>query len=39
MKLEGFANADLTWDVNNRKNTVGYVYTFKGIVVSWVSQL
>ena len=37
--LEGFADADMAGDVNTRKSTTGYVYTFAGAAVSWVSKL
>ena len=37
MKLEGFVDADLAGDVNNRNSTIGYVYTLGGTAMSWVS--
>ena len=39
MKLKGFVDTDLVGDVDNKNNTTGYVYTLRGTVVSWVSQL
>jgi len=36
--LEGFADADMVGDVDTRKSTTGYVYTFAGAAVSWVSR-
>lgn len=39
MKLKGFVDIDLVGDVDNKRDTIGYVYTLRGIVVSWVSQL
>ena len=37
--LEGFADADMDGVVNTRKSTTGYVYTFVGVAVSWISKL
>ena len=34
LKLEGFIDADLAGDVDNRKNTTWYVYTLGGTIVS-----
>ena len=37
--LEGFTDADMPRDVDSRNSTTGYLYTFAGAVVSWVSRL
>ena len=37
--LEGFTYADMAGDVETRKYTIGYLYTFAGAAVSWVSRL
>ena len=33
--LEGFSDADWAGDVDNRKNTTGYVFTMNGGAISW----
>ena len=37
--LEGFTDADMAGDMDTRKSTTGYLYTFVGATVSWVSRL
>ena len=37
--LEGFTDADMAGDMDTRKSTTGYLYTFAGAAVSWVSRL
>ena len=37
--LEGFTNADMAGDMDTRKSTTGYLYTFAGAAISWVSRL
>lgn len=37
--LEGFTDADLAGDLDNRKSTSGYLFTFCGGAVSWQSKL
>ena len=37
--LEGFTNVDMARDMDTRKSTTGYLYTFAGAAVSWVSRL
>ena len=37
--LQGYVDSDLGGDVDTRRSTTGYVYTFGGTAVSWVSQL
>ena len=37
--LEGFTDADMARDMDTRKSTTGYLYTFAGATVSWVSRL
>jgi len=36
--LEGFIDADMAGDMDTRKSTTGYLYTFAGATVSWVSR-
>ena len=37
--LQGYVDADNGGDVDSRKSTSGYVYTFGGTAISWVSRL
>ena len=37
--LEGYTDADMAGDLDNRKSTSGYLYTFAGGAVSWQSRL
>ena len=37
--LQGYVDADNGGDVDSRKSTTGYVYTFGGTAISWVSRL
>lgn len=37
--LEGFTDADMDGDMDNRKSTISYLYTFAGATISWVSRL
>ena len=37
--LQGYMDAEMGGDIDNRKSTTGYVYTLGGTAVSWVSQL
>ena len=37
--LEGFIDADIAGDIDTRKSTTGYLYTFAAAAVSWVSRL
>ena len=37
--LEGFIDADMASDVDSRKSTTIYLYTFAGATVSWVSKI
>ena len=37
--LEGFTDAYMARDVDTRKSTTGYLHTFTGVAVSWVSIL
>ncbi|XP_048323873.2 retrovirus-related Pol polyprotein from transposon TNT 1-94 [Ziziphus jujuba] len=37
--LEGYTDADMAGDPDNRKSTSGYLYTFAGGAVSWQSRL
>lgn len=37
--LEGYTDADMAGDVDSRKSTSGYLFTFAGGAVSWQSKL
>ena len=37
--LEGFTDADMAGDLDGRKSTSGFLFTFAGGVVSWQSKL
>ena len=37
--LEGFTDADMAGDLDSRKSTSGYIFTFAGGAVSWQSKL
>jgi len=37
--LEGFTDANMARDMDTRKSTTSYLYTFAGPAVSWVSRL
>uniref|UniRef100_A0A2N9HFH0 Uncharacterized protein n=1 Tax=Fagus sylvatica TaxID=28930 RepID=A0A2N9HFH0_FAGSY len=37
--LEGYTNADMTGDLDGRKSTSGFLFTFVGGAVSWQSKL
>eukprot|EP00253_Pinus_taeda_P032649 PITA_32649 len=37
--LEGFTDANMAGDMDTRKSTIGYLYTFAGATVSWVLRL
>ena len=37
--LEGYADADMDGDIDSRKSTSGYVFTFSGGAISWQSKL
>ena len=37
--LEGYTDVDMARDVDTRNSTSGYVYTFAGATLSWVSRL
>ena len=37
--LEGYTDADMAGDLDGRKSTSGYLFTFAGGVVSWQSKL
>ena len=39
LNLQGYVDADMAGDVDNRKSTTGYVHTLGGTAVSWVSKL
>ena len=37
--LKGYTDADMAGDLDNRKSTTGYLFTFSGGVISWQSKL
>ena len=37
--IEGVTATNMVGDVDTRKSTTGYLYTFTGVAVSWVSRL
>ena len=37
--LESYTDADMAGDLDNRKSTSGYVFTFSGGAISWQSKL
>ena len=39
MKLQCYVYVDFAGDINNRKNTTGFVFTLGGTVISWASNL
>ena len=39
LNIQGYVDSDLGGDVDTRRSTTGYIYTFGGIAVSWVSEL
>ena len=37
--LQGYVDADMAGDRDNRRSTIGYAFTVGGTVVSWVSKI
>ena len=37
--LEGYTDSDMTGDLDCRKSTIRYLFTFAGEVISWQSKL
>ena len=37
--LQGYVDADMASDIDNRRSTTGYVFTIGGITVNWVSKI
>eukprot|EP00253_Pinus_taeda_P034148 PITA_34148 len=37
--LQGYVNVDMVGDRDNRRSTIGYVFTIGGITINWVSKL
>ena len=37
--LQGYVDADMAGDKDNRRSTTGYVFTIGGTTVSWISKL
>ena len=39
LKLQGYADADFTGNIDSRKSTTGFVFTLGGTAISWASNL
>ena len=39
ISLQGYVDADMEGDRDNRRSTIGYVFTVGGTTVSWVSKI
>jgi ATP-binding cassette subfamily B (MDR/TAP) protein 1 len=39
LKLEGYVDSNFVGEVDHRRSTTGYVFTFGSTAISWVSQL
>ena len=39
ISLQGYVDADMVGDRDNRRSTIGYVFTVGGTAVSWVSKI
>ncbi|KAH8931057.1 hypothetical protein BDL97_19G002300 [Sphagnum fallax] len=39
LKLEGYVDSNFAGEVDHRRSTTGYVFTFGSTTISWVSQL
>ena len=39
ISLQGYVDADMAGDIDNRRSTTGYVFTIGGTTVSWVSKI
>ena len=39
ISLQGYVDADMAGDRDNRRSTTGYVFTVGGTAVSWVSKI
>ena len=37
--LKGYTDTDMAGDLDNRKSTTGYLFTFSGGAISWQSKL
>jgi hypothetical protein len=37
--LQGYVDSDIAGDKDNRRSTIGYVFTIGGITVSWILKL
>ena len=37
--LQGYVDADMVGDRDNRRSTTGYVFTVGGTTISWVSKI
>ena len=37
--LKGYTDSDMAGDLDNRKSTTGYLFTFSGGAISWQSKL
>ena len=39
LKLQGYVDADFAGDIDNRKSTIGFVFTLGGTTILWASNL
>jgi ATP-binding cassette subfamily B (MDR/TAP) protein 1 len=39
LKLEGYVDSDFAREADQRRSTIGYVFTLGSTAISWVSQL
>ena len=39
ISLQGYVDADMAGDKDNRRSTTGYVFTIGGTAISWVSKI
>ena len=39
ISLQGYVDADMAGDRDNRRSTIGYAFTVGGTTVSWVSKM
>ena len=37
--MKGYTDADMEGDLDNRKSTTGYLFTFSGGAISWQSKV
>ena len=39
LKLQGYVDADFACHIDSLKSTIGFVFTLRGIAISWASNL